>query len=338
MSKLRIGLIGVGRHGARYANHLKHDPLGAELVAIARRDAVAAAEQAREYGCRAYHDWRELVAAPDVDAVIAVVPPTLHREIVRAAVTERKPLLLEKPAAPNLDHGREMLSLVKQNNLPVMVAQTLRYNGVVRQFMEALPQIGAIHALRLGQRFEPSRPGWIDDPAIAGGGMVLHTGVHCFDLVRFLSGLEVERVSCEVSQVRVKRTEDNFAAVLRLSDHTTLATVAGSRATGSRSGGVEIAGERGQLIGDHVLNWAAIVTGSQVQQLSVPPPVPTVREVVREFVRAIQAGEPVPIPLEEGLRAVAIVEACYEAAARQQSVSVADLTAKHPGGPTMGRE
>lgn len=326
-SKLGIGLIGVGRHGVRYANHLIQDVASARLVAIARRNRVEAERQAEKYGCRAYADFRELIAAPDVDAVIAVVPPTLHKEIVHRAAKERKPLLLEKPVAPNLVDGREMLATVRAAGIPVMVAQTLRYNGVVRKLMELIPEIGELHSVRLGQRFEPSRPGWIDDPSVAGGGMLLHTGVHCFDLVRCLTKTEVERVTCEWSRVKVRSTEDNFAAVLRLCDNRTLATIAGSRATASRSGGIELAGERGQLIADHVLNWATLVRGTTMQSLDVPPPVPTVREVLLDFVACLHQSVPVSIPLEEGLRAVAVAEACYMAAREKRAVAVPDIGA-----------
>ena len=88
MSTLGIGLIGTGRHGARYAQHICQDIEGLHLVAITRRDRNAAAQQAEEYGCRAYADYREMLAAPDVDAVIVVVPPTLHGDIIEAAAAE----------------------------------------------------------------------------------------------------------------------------------------------------------------------------------------------------------------------------------------------------------
>jgi predicted dehydrogenase len=75
-----------------------------------------------------------------------------------------------------------------------------------------------------------------------------------------------------------------------------------------------VAGEGGTLIGDHVLGSCALVVGSRSEPLPVASGVPTVREVVREFVSALRAGAPPPIPLAEGLRAVAIVDACYAAA------------------------
>jgi hypothetical protein len=66
------------------------------------------------------------------------------------------------------------------------------YSEVVRTILDARPRIGAIHALRLSQRFEPRarvgrrschRRRWHH----------LHTGVHSFDLMRFLSGMDGSR-------------------------------------------------------------------------------------------------------------------------------------------------
>lgn len=322
MAALRIGLIGVGKHGARYARHISRDLPDVHLVALARRDAVAAGHQATEFHCRAYTDYRELVAAPDVEAVVAVVPPTLHAGIVAAAAAERRPLLLEKPAATTVAEGRRMLQIARAAGIAVMVAQTLRYNAIVRLLLRERERIGALHALGLSQRFEPSRPGWIDDPSVAGGGMTLHTGVHSFDLVRLLSEFEADRVSCEMASVSTERTEDNFSAIIRLGGGAALACVAGSRATASRCGAIELAGERGQLFADHVLNTAYAVHGSEATALPSPVPVATVLEVLRDFTGALQRGRPMPIPLDEGLRAVAIAEACYQAARSGRSVPV----------------
>ncbi len=315
MARLGIGLIGVGKHGSRYARHIVQDLPALRLAGIARRDRDAAQRQATEFGCRAYGDYRELLAAPDVDAVIVVVPPTAHPDILEAAVAARRPVLLEKPVAVSAADGQRMLRAVRAANVSVMAAHTLRYNGVVRTLLEARARIGPIHAVRISQRFEPSRPGWIDDPALAGGGITLHTGVHSFDLARLFTGLEADRVSCEMARVKTSKTEDNFSAVVRFGGGAVLASISGSRATASRNGPVELAGEQGQLIGDHLLNTAYLVQGTTAVPLSVPPPVATVREIVQDFAAAVQRGGAVPIPLEEGLWAVAIALACYRAAA-----------------------
>jgi len=326
MSRIGIGLIGVGKHGIRYATHITRDVPDLRLVAIARRDTDAARLQAVQFGCRVYADYREMVAAPDVDAIIVVVPPTAHPEIMEVAAAARRPVLLEKPAAANLADGQRILGAVSTAGIPVMVAQTVRYTSVVRVLLQERDKIGELHGLRLSQRFEPSRPGWIDEPTIAGGGMTLHTGVHVFDLARVLTRMEADRVSCEMAKVGTLHTEDNFAAVIRFGQGAVLADIAGSRATASRCGAIEMVGEHGQLIADHVFNIVSIVRGTVPTPLAVPPPVPTVLGVLRDFAQALRTDTPMPIPLEEGLRAVAIADACYASARSGKAEVVSPLS------------
>ena len=313
MRRIAVGLIGAGKHGQRYAHHIATDVPELTLAALSRRDVSAGREQAAALGGRFHADWRGLVSDPAVEAVIAVVPPTLHPAIGAAVAAARKPLLIEKPLAPTGAAAREMVHVLA--HVPVLMAHTLRWNAVVRALRERLPSLGPLRALWLNQRFEPSRLDWLDDPGIAGGGIVLHTGVHSFDLVRFLTGREVSRVSCRVAHVDTHRTEDNFLALLELEGSEALVAVNGSRSTRGRSGLIDIACAEGQLIGDHALGFAYSVRGLERTPVTLPEPVPTVREVLRAFVHLVLEGEPPPATLEDGARAVMIAEACLRSAA-----------------------
>ncbi|UCF66274.1 MAG: hypothetical protein JSV80_10790, partial [Acidobacteriota bacterium] len=116
--------------------------------------------------------------------------------------------------------------------------------------------------------------------------------------------------------VVTRRAEDVFVAVLQLEPGGILATLDNSRATSSRSGRIEVVGRDGQLVADHVYRQLKLVRGHEQQHLPVPAPVPTVRLALSEFARAVRDGQPVPIPLEEGLKAVeavALIRAALEA-------------------------
>ena len=101
--------------------------------------------------------------------------------------------------------------------------------------------------------------------------------------------------------------------------------VMGSRATQSRSGLIELCGERGQLVGDHTHGFAYELKRYEQIPLSVVPPVPTVREVLKAFVESLKRGTPPPITVDDGLKAVAIAEACYRSAATGKPVEVESL-------------
>ena len=322
MGRLVVGLIGAGKHGRRYTHHILADVPELALAALCRRDAVRGREQARALGCRFHDDWAALIADPAVEAVIAVVPPTLHPALAAAIAAARKPLLIEKPLAPTAAAAREMVRVLGAAGVPVLMAHTLRWNAVVRAIRERLPSLGPLRALYLNQRFEPSSLPWLDDPRTAGGGIILHTGVHSFDLVRWLTGHEVARVWCRVARVDTARTEDNFVAVLELEGSDALVAVNGSRSTAGRSGLIDVAAAGGQLVGDHALGFAYGVRGLERTPLPLTEPVPTVREALRAFARLVLNGDPPPVTLEDGARAVLIAEACLRSAVNGERVGV----------------
>lgn len=315
MGALGIGIIGAGKHGLRYIHHLTLEVKDAQLVAICRRDRREGEAVAAAHGCAFHDDWRALVDDPRVDAIVTVVPPVLNAPIADAACRAGKHLLLEKPLAPTVEAGRRIAAAVRASGVRAMVAQTLRFDATVAAVRAQLAAIGPLHAFTLSQRLEPSRLAWLDRVAESGGGVMLHTGIHSIDLLRVLSGHEVVEVSCLTARVATRETEDNFVLVARLDAPGMLAHLGGSRAAGGRTGLIEVAGAGGQIVADHVQGVAWLVRGRTSTPLPVPPAVPTVREVLRAFVAGVRTGAPMPVTVEDGLRAVAVAEAGYQSAA-----------------------
>jgi len=227
-----VGLIGLGKHGIRYLDHVRRDIPGLKIVALSRKDESKGREQARDLGVRFHADPRALVADPEVRGVLSVAPPTLNGDVVDACVAEGRALLIEKPFAIDARTAFRLQRSVEEAGIPCLVAQTLRYSSVVTTVRDWLSDLGPVSQLLLTQSFEPSRLDWLDDPARSGGGNILHTGVHMFDLLRLLSGGEVVEVSCHAQRVATEKTEDSFSAVFSLSgpNGVILGGAAGSRA------------------------------------------------------------------------------------------------------------
>ena len=316
MSALGIGIIGTGKHGLRYVRHLIDEVEDARLVAVCRRDAREGAAVAAAHGCAFHADWRALVEDPHVDAVVTVVPPILNAPIAEAACRAGKHLLLEKPLAPTVEAARRIAAAVRASGVRAMVAQTLRFDATVAAVRAHLGVIAPLHAITLSQRFEPSSLAWLDRLAESGGGVLLHTGIHSIDLLRVLSGHEVVDVSCMTARVLTRETEDNFVMVARLDAPGLLAHISGSRAAAARTGLIELAGAGGQIVADHVHAAAWLIQGRTSTPIPVPSPVPTVREVLRAFVAGVRTGAPMPVTVDDGLRAVAVAEAGYRSAER----------------------
>ena len=322
MSTIRFGLIGLGIHGQRYARHIMQDINGAELYAVCRQDPAQGEAFARAHNVRYYREYLDLLSDPQVDAVVVVTPPVLHERICTTAVLAGKPVLVEKPLAHNTREGINIVEAVARSGTVLMVSQTLRFNSVVRTLEHHLDELGPIHTISINQRLEPSEREWSDNFAAAGGGVILHTGVHIFDLVRFFSGDEVRRVYCETDRIMYEELEDSFVATLRLRKSKIRCVVDAARYTEGRSGRIELVGERGQLVGDHVHGYGLLIRGRQPVPLDVPAPVNTVEESLKAFMQTLLHDEEPPISAVDGLLTLEIAEACYHSASSGASVEL----------------
>lgn len=322
MPNVRFGLIGLGLHGMRYARHIMRDIDGAELYAVCRQDPARGTAFAREHNVRYYREYLDLLNDPRVQAVVVVVPPHLHERICSTAVLAGKAVLVEKPLACNTREATNIIEAVARSGGMLMVNHTLRFNAVVRTLEAHLDEIGAIHTITMNQRLEPPEREWMDDFSRAGGGVILHTGTHMFDLLRFFSGDEVRRVFCDTDRIVYEELEDSFVATMRLRRSKIRCLIDAARYTEGRSGRIEIVGERGQLMGDHVHGYGMIIHGRKAVPLDIPPPVNTVEQALRAFLEAFRHEDAPPITAVDGYHAVEIAEACYASASGGDAVEI----------------
>ena len=128
MTDIGIGVVGGGYMGK--AHSVAFAAVGAvfgtrlrpRLVSIAASTAESAERYRQAFGFeRAAKDWQDLVADPAVDAIVIATPPDTHRPISEAAFALGKPVLCEKPLAPNLDDSRAMVAAAEAAGVANMV-------------------------------------------------------------------------------------------------------------------------------------------------------------------------------------------------------------------------
>ncbi len=322
MKRWRIGIIGTGRHGSRYANHLTRDLKElAELTAISRQSTDQGQEQARTWNTRFHADWRQLVADPAVEAVISVTTPNLNPAIAAACLEHQKPLLMEKPLAVNAAAAQTMVAGFTKAKLGLTVGQTLRYNPIILGLKQELAKVGAIHAFAATHHLEPSTLPWLADPETAGGGVIFHTAVHLFDALRFISGQELIRVRAASYQIHNPRLEDLFSAQIEMSGGLFGIVMAGKVGM-ARAGRYEFMGEAGLLQGDQVHGRLELVQGMTTTPLPHGPAGPAILPLLRDWLAFLEGEGENPIPGAEGLAAVMACEACRASAASGGWVSV----------------
>ncbi|MFM8552864.1 MAG: Gfo/Idh/MocA family protein [Nitrospiraceae bacterium] len=316
-----MGLIGLGRHGARYAKHLLDGVPGCRLAAVSRQDVRAGEQFAKEHGVPFHADWRDLLRRPDVQAVVVVTPPSLNREICVEAAKAGKALLIEKPLACSSADATEMVEAARVAGVPLMTAQTLRFTPVLRRLREQLATVGPVEYFSLFMRAERPPHAWLDQKDKAGGGVVLEIGIHLFDLLRYLTGQEAVEVRAEMARRHTKHVED--LAQLRFTLTSGVACFMElSRVSGGRLCRAEAVGQKGQLIADVGPSTLTRIEGWKVGEVEPVPDRPTIEIVLEAFARSLLDKTPMPVSGEDGQRAVAMADAAYHSADQGKPVAI----------------
>lgn len=327
---VKVGIIGTGRHGSRYAAHILSDLPGLDLVAISRRSPEGE-NQARKWGAVWHRLWSDLVADPNVEAVVAAATPDINPALALACAEQGKPLLVEKPLAVTAGAAASMVRAFEEKDLPLTAGQTLRFNSTVRALRELLPEVGQLHSFTADQRLEPPFHQWLDDPGVAGGGVILHTAVHTFDALRFITGREVARVRATTCRRGTVRLEDLFTAQLECTDGVT-GLVEASKVGPARSGSFEFVGSLGTLRGDQIYGTLEFVGADGPEPRPHDPPVPTLVSLLGQWEACVRGTGPNPIPGVEGLAAVRLCEACQRSAKDDRWIEVGgDIRDGHDG-------
>jgi len=212
MKSIGVGVIGVGAIGRLHSENYATKVPGASLVGIADVNTAAANELASKLGVKTvYADYRQLLADPNVDAVVVATPPFLKKEITLAAAERHKHVFCEKPMTLSLKEADEMVSAVQRSGIKFQVGYQKRSDTSFMQARKAVEtgEIGKIILARAHNRDPPTTiGGWSADPKKSGS-VFLDTSSHDFDALRYLTGSEVTRIYADGNAMMYEEMRKN---------------------------------------------------------------------------------------------------------------------------------
>jgi predicted dehydrogenase len=252
--RLVMGLVGgaggfIGRVHAMAAVMDGQAQLAAGALSS---DRVKARDAAADFAIRperAYGSYQEMLAAESrlppgqrIDFVSITTPNDTHFTIAKAFVEAGFNVICEKPLTVDLDQASRLAELV--GRIGVVFAVMHNYTGypLVRQARDMVRggELGNIHAVRAGylqgslyrQRTpdQLKRFAWKTDPQRTGvSGCFGDIGIHAFNLVRFITGLKPDQVSCHLrTYYPAGRLDDYGTAVLQFTNGS-MGTITASR-------------------------------------------------------------------------------------------------------------
>ncbi|MBI4192646.1 MAG: Gfo/Idh/MocA family oxidoreductase [Betaproteobacteria bacterium] len=210
--KIRLGIIGanVRAHWAP-RSHLPAIVASPEyeLTAVCTTKPESAEESRRKYGARlAFHDYREMVASPEVDAVAVVVRVPSHYEPTKAVLEAGKHVYTEWPLGRTTGEAEELAALAKARGVQTAVGLQSRVNPALI-YMKELIETGyvgevmscLVSLVRDGALERPSNRTWQRDADLGANTLTIANG-HTIDALRFVAGNFSRVASVVTTQAR----------------------------------------------------------------------------------------------------------------------------------------
>jgi predicted dehydrogenase len=214
---MRIGIIGFGRAGRVHLDAWR-TVQGVEVAAVSD-PAPAVVAAARAEGLHAVADSSEVLAMPDLDAVSICAPPVDHPPLAVAALQRglhvlcEKPLAIRGPAAMRMMQtaartGRQLLLATKFRHVPdLLVARELIASGVIGEplafeidFSSRVDMVGR----------------WNSRRSVSGGGVIIDSGCHAFDVVGFLFGPVTRVRATRLRPAQLLAVEDSASVMVEV--------------------------------------------------------------------------------------------------------------------------
>jgi len=299
VGKLRAAVIGAGYLGRFHAQ--KYAALGqVDLLAVVDTNAEARERVAREVGCEAVIDYRELLGK--VDAVSVVTPTPLHHRVSMDFLEAGAHVLVEKPITSTMQEARELVATAARCRKVLQVGHLERFNPAILAVEGLLDRPRFVESNRLA----PFKPRGTDVS------VVLDLMIHDIDLI--LNIVDSPVVSIDAVGAPVFTDEIDIASARIRFENGCVADATASRISMKSERKLRVFQADAYLSIDLQQKVLTLVRkGSGAPQAGVPPveineqsfdPGDALRDEIVSFLECIETGRRPVVSGEDGLRAL----------------------------------
>lgn len=328
---MRVGLIGTGAIAHKHAE--SYQEIGYQIVACSDRFADKGRAYAERYGADFVADWHDLVTRADVDYVDVTTFPDSHLEMVRACAAAGKHVLVQKPMELRLEPCREMIALCAEADVRLGVVSQHRFDDASIFLKKAIADGRLGTLLQVDGYVKWHRPqSYYDHPGkgtweVEGGGALINQGIHTVDICMYLAGMATEiAANWQLHAAHEMEAEDLINVLLKYDSGATGVLQASTAILPGYSERIELHGTKGSatITGDKLTAWEvegddgadAPVEEAAASGASDPMAIAidNLKRQFQDFGEACKTGRAPLVDGQQGMQALQIVLAAYEAA------------------------
>ena len=336
--KIKWGVIGCGGIADRRTIPGMMLAENVELIAVMDANRQAAEKVKEKYGAKyAFDSVEDILAVDEIQAVYIASPVFCHKEQALAAAKAKKHILLEKPMALTVEESREIAECCEQEGVKLGIGLMMRFHSYHQEMKKLIAQgkLGSIVSMRAQLTcWYPDIPGnWRQNKELSGGGALMDMGIHCIDLLQYITGLRAKEVTGFTETQTFHYNADDSAAIVMRMENGALAMVDANfnipdAAAKCR---MEIYGTKGSimaegtisqieggdvsiLISDDSLGYDAVQNRDTLAEVKLEVPLGNMyTKEVESFGRAIENDTEPEVTSADAIALQTIVECAYRA-------------------------
>ncbi len=329
MDRLKIGLIGLGRIGKIHYSNIRQQIPEAEVVMVS--DVNGAYTGYDVPG----GDAGELIAHPDIEAVVICSPTDTHADYVEQCARAGKHVFCEKPLDLSFARIMETLEVVRQHGTKLMLGFNRRFDPNFLKIKTLVDEgkIGNPQLVKITSR-DPAPPPL--DYLNSSGGMFLDMTIHDFDMARYIMGKEVEQVYAAAATLTggaVAEAGDIDTAVVTLTfDDGSMAVIDNSRkAVYGYDQRLEVFGSKGMANVDnnkpdnHTYYHETGMQSSLPLHFFMERYTASYLTEMKAFIQAVQGEREIPVNGEDGLKAALIAVAAQQSYKENRPIGIKEM-------------
>ncbi|MCH7483854.1 MAG: Gfo/Idh/MocA family oxidoreductase [Chloroflexi bacterium] len=328
MGDLRIGVIGAGSIGTVHAANLARRVPGARLAAVADVDREKAEACAVDNDVAdAYISDTELLAHPDIAAVIVCTPPETHAGIIEAAAAAGKHVFCEKPLERTLERADAALAAVEKAGVKFFIGLNRRYDPHFLRLRDAVyaGEAGCPLAVHFIAR-DPVEA--LADSPNPPGDLFFSTTVHELDFAGVVMRSPVESVYAAGGVMAegggpVIDEPDTAITLLRFAGGA-LVTIDNSRVAPGYDQRIEVFGTSGVVTADNLRADDAVAIGGAMSFFTKRYGESYIAEM-RAFVDCVRRDTPSPVGPKEARASQVLAEAAWQSYREERPVAVREI-------------